>query len=55
MQKNIKFENFLEKELKDPDFKAGFKKENNRLAKSVIKNHNINEHIVLSSNKKDEH
>lgn len=53
MQKNIKFEDFLEKELRDPDFKVGFEKENNRLAKSVIKNHNINEHIVPSSNKNE--
>jgi len=55
MQKNIKFEDFLEKELKDSDFKVGFEEENNRLAKSVIKNHSTNEHIVLSSNKQNEH
>jgi len=51
MQKNIKFEDFLEKELRDPGFKAEFEKENNRLSKSLIKKYSINEHIVLSSDK----
>jgi len=35
MTKNIKFEDFLNNELKDPDFRAGFEEENNRLASSV--------------------
>jgi len=51
MQKNIKFEDFLEKELKNFDFKAGFEKENTKLVNSVIKNLSNNTYIALDSDK----